>query len=253
MSLRVVKVGGRPLGDAAWLEAFAAEVARSAGGLVVVHGGGPEVDTLSARLGIGVERNAGRRITPPEALDVASMVLTGRINKRVVSAFLSAGVDAVGLAGEDGALLEAEVVEGGMLGRVGEIMRVRSSLLEALLKLGLTPILSPISRGADGGALNVNADDVAMAVAAALGASELLFLTDVAAVRDERGERHFLEAGEAMVLLERGVIRDGMAVKVRAALRALAAGVGSVRIGGLEALTDSEAGTRIAQPVEVAA
>lgn len=252
MTVRVVKVGGRPLGDPAWLARFAAFAARSAEALVVVHGGGPEVDALSGRLGIEVRRVGGRRVTPPEALDVAAMVLSGRINKRVVAALLDAGVDALGVSGEDAALLLAEPVEGGALGRVGEIVGVRSELLCRFLALGLTPVVSPISRGADGAALNVNADDAAMAVAAATGAAEILFLTDVPAVHDGRTERSSLEAGEASALLAAGIARDGMAVKLSAALRSLEAGVASVRIGPLEALYQPAAGTRLRRSMEVA-
>lgn len=253
MSVRVVKVGGRPLGDAAWLSRFAAEVSRSGDELVIVHGGGPEVDELSTRLGIAVERVGGRRLTSPAALDVAGMVLSGRINKRVVSAFLGAGVDAVGLSGEDGGLVVAREVDGGALGRVGEVVGVRADLIRGLVALGLTPVISPISRGTDGGSLNVNADDVATSIAAALGAEELLFLTDVPAVHDGSAPRAALGADEAIALIDAGVIRDGMAVKVSAALRALEAGVSSVRIGTFEALTENTQGTRLFREMEAVA
>jgi len=248
--IRVVKVGGRPLGDAAWLEGFASVVSKSAGRVVVVHGGGPEVDALSTRLGIPVERVDGRRVTSEAALDVAAMVLSGRINKRVVAALVGAGVSALGLSGEDGGLLEARVAANGALGRVGEIVRVNASLLRELLALGVVPVLSPISRGEDGRALNVNADDAALAIASALGARELIFLTDVPAVHDGRSDRSALDEAEARELLASGVVRDGMAVKVRAALGALGVGVDSVRIGPLECLIDPAAGTRLSRALE---
>jgi len=244
MKPRVVKIGGRPLGDPAWLSAFAAEAARSATPLIVVHGGGTEIDALSERLGIEVERRDGKRVTTPAGLAVAGMVLSGSMNKRLVSALVSAGVDAIGISGEDAGLVQAELAADGALGRVGEVVEVRAELLEKLLALGLMPVVSPISRGTDGGALNVNADDVAVAVASAVGASELLFLTDVAAVRGEDGgDLAALAADEAEHLLAIGVVRDGMAVKVRAGLRGIAAGLTAVRIGGLNVLTESDAGT----------
>jgi acetylglutamate kinase len=243
MRPRVVKIGGRPLGDPAWVASFAAEVARAKTPLVIVHGGGPEIDALSTRLGVAVERQDGRRITSPAGLEVAGMVLSGVLNKRLVAALLDAGVDALGLSGEDGALILARVAEGGTLGRVGEVERVRTELLLHLLSLGLTPVLSPISRGVDGGALNVNADDAAVAIACALGAEEFLFLTDVSAVRDERGDLAHLREDQAAALLQSGVIRDGMAVKVRAGLRGLDAGLDAVRIGGLSMLLDGGSGT----------
>lgn len=244
MKPRVVKIGGRPLGDPAWLSSFAAEVTRSTTPLIIVHGGGPEIDALSARLGIEIARHEGRRLTTPAGLEVAGMVLSGSMNKRLVSALLGAGVDALGLSGEDGGLVLAQVAAGGALGRVGEVAEVRVQLLSNLLALGLTPVISPISRGTDGGTLNVNADDVAVGIASAVGASELIFLTDVAAVRDHAGDDlTVLAADRAEQLLESGVIRDGMAVKVRAALRGLDAGVNAVRIGGLDLLTRAETGT----------
>lgn len=245
MSVRVVKVGGRPLADAGWLAHFGARLRASAVRTVVVHGGGPEVDELSTRLGIPVERIDGLRVTTEASLDVASMVLSGRLNKRIVTALLDAGVDAVGLSGEDGALLEAEPAAGGRLGRVGRIVRVRTALLDLLLERGIVPVVSPISRGVGGDPLNVNADNAALAVARAVGADELIYLTDVPAVRDESGPVAELAAGRAEELLASGVARDGMAVKVSAALEALRAGVPSVRIGSIEMLEDTSAGTRL--------
>lgn len=247
MKPRVVKIGGRPLGDAAWLSSFAAEAARSTTPLIIVHGGGPEIDALSERLGIVVERHEGKRITTAEGLVVTGMVLSGTMNKRLVSALVGAGIDALGLSGEDGGLIVADVADGGALGRVGEVSAVRAELLEKLLGLGVTPVVSPVSRAVDGGTLNVNADDAAVAVASAVDASEFLFLTDVSAVRDADGsDIGSLTPAEAERLVEEGVIRDGMAVKVRAGLRGLAAGLPAVRIGGLELLTDPEAGTLLA-------
>lgn len=260
MSTIVLKVGGRPLADIVWLRSFAAglkELRGSGNGtpvrVVVVHGGGPEVDDVSTRLGIPVERVNGLRVTTPASLDVASMVLSGRLNKRLVSALLDAEVDAVGLAGEDGGLLEAVPMAERDVGRVGRVARVRTELLELLLAQGITPVVSPISRGPGGVALNVNADEAAMAVARALGAATLLYLTDVVAVRD--GERELSELGRAhaAALLANGVARDGMAVKVASALEALDAGVPVVRIGALEMLTDERAGTRVSAFEEVSA
>jgi acetylglutamate kinase len=262
---RVVKIGGAVLADAGWLGAFAAAVARApvaastvphacgaARGLVVVHGGGPEIDELCARLSIPVARHGGRRVTSPEALDAAAMVLTGRVNKRIVAALVSEGVSALGLSGEDAAVVRGELAEGGALGRVGAVDAVDASLLGALLALGLVPVLSPISRGPDGAPLNINADDVAAAVAVALGAAELVFITDVAGVSDGASVRATLTPADAGALLAAGVAAGGMAVKLQAALRALEAGVASVRIGPPSALHDAAAGTRL-EPVEAAA
>ena len=250
--LRVVKIGGSALEEAAWLERLARVAATSTCELVVVHGGGPEVSRLSDRLGIGVSWVEGRRVTTPETLDVVAMVLSGRINQRVVSTFLAAGVDAVGLSGVDGSLLQAEPLAGGALGRVGRVRSVRASLLRALLAEGHVPVVSPISRAPDGGALNVNADDAATAIAAALGADELLYVTNVEGVLGAEGRLAELNAADAAALVAAGVASGGMAVKIEAALTGVAAGVPVVRIGGAEMLVDHGAGTRI-HGTEVAA
>jgi len=252
-SPRVVKVGGSVLADAAWLAAFAREVRASASPLVVVHGGGPEINQLAERLGVEFTWVNGRRATSPEALDAAEMVLSGRINKRLVTVLLDAGVDAVGLSGVDGRLVTARVRDGGALGLVGEVVAVRPEVPRALLAAGVTPVLSPISRGVAGGRLNVNADEVATSVAVALGASELIYLTDVPAVRDGETELAAITAQAAGTLVALGKATGGMAVKLESARAALAGGVPCVRIGPLSTLTDPEAGTAVRAEVEAAA
>ncbi len=247
----VVKLGGSATSDAAFLRELGATIAASGRRVVVVHGGGPEVSALSSQLGVPAEFANGRRVTPPAALDVASLVLSGRVNKRIVRALRSGGADAFGLSGEDGGLIEARVAANGTLGCVGEVQEVRAELLSWMVGRGLVPVVSPISAGPDG-ALNVNADEVAAAVAVALGASELLFLTGVEGVLTAEGRAAHLTREESQKLVEDGTVRDGMRVKVEAALRALGQGVACVRIGGAAMLVDSEAGTRVGA-LEVAA
>jgi acetylglutamate kinase len=162
-----------------------------------------------------------------------------------VRALYSGGVDALGLSGEDGRLIRARVTENGALGEVGEVESVRTQLLSELLGLGLVPVLSPLCYSAQGNALNVNADEVAAALARALDAQELLFLTDVPAVRAERGACKELLPDQARRLIETSVATGGMAVKLSAALAALEAGVASVRIGSLAMLAEPTAGTVI--------
>lgn len=252
MNVRVVKVGGAALTNESWIESFAAAAASSATPLLIVHGGGPDINALSDRLGIAVEWRDGRRITSPEVLDVVSMVLNGRINKRLVASLLAAGVDAIGISGVDGSVLRALQLEDGSLGRVGKMASVRTDLLEALLARGHTVVLSPLSLGEDGGALNVNADDVAAAVAAALCATELVFLTDVPGVRDGVSVRTKLDAGEAAMLVRTGVASGGMGVKLNAGVKALDSGVPSVRIGDASVLFDATAGT-VLRPISLGA
>jgi acetylglutamate kinase len=246
----VVKVGGSVLSDASWLEGFAGAVASSSSPLVIVHGGGPEINELAGRLGVEFTWVDGRRVTSPEVLDAAQMVLSGRINKRLVTSLLEAGVDAVGLSGVDGGLVTATVRDGGALGLVGSPATVRPAVLLALLAAGMTPVVSPISRGAGATTLNVNADEVATGVAVALGASELLYLTDVAAVRDGETELSAITPAQAGALVASGRATGGMAVKLEAARQALAGGVPCVRIGPLGVLEHGEAGTAVRSALE---
>jgi acetylglutamate kinase len=248
----VVKIGGAALADAGWLAGFAASAARGGQPVVIVHGGGPEISALCDRLAVPVSWSNGRRVTSPEVLDVASLVLNGRINKRLVSALVDAGVDAIGLSGEDGGLVTAALAEGGALGRVGVVTNVRAELLRRLLAAGTSVVLSPICRAESGGALNVNADEVAAAVAAALGAEALLFVTDVAGVFDGTATRPALSSSEARGFIADGTAAGGMAVKLGAALDALGGGVRQVRIGTHALLHDAAAGTTV-RGLEVAA
>jgi acetylglutamate kinase len=240
----VVKVGGNEVDDAGWVERLAHTITGYDGPIVLVHGGGKEVTALQRTLGAEPEWKDGLRVTTPEGMRAVAMVLTGLVNKRIVSALLTAGADAVGISGEDGGLLRASVARGGAMGRTGEVERVRAELLHAFLAQGLTPVVSPVSRGPDGGALNVNADDAAAAVAAALGADELLFVSNVPGVLADGAVIAEIAMGDVERLIEDGTAQGGMAPKLRAAARA-AGTVARVRIGGLEMLKDSTAGTRI--------
>ena len=244
--LQVVKVGGAALNDVTWLDRFGDAVAQGSNARVIVHGGGPDITALAAQLDIETSfAPSGRRITSLEALDVTSMVLNGRVNKRIVRALRARGIDAFGLSGEDGGVVVGTLAHGGSLGRVGEVMSVRSSLLMALLAADMVPVLSPVSIGMDFGALNINADEVAAAVAQKMSADELLFLTDVDGVRSGGETVSSLSAVEAQDLIDREVATGGMALKLRAAVNALGAGVAKVRVGGMDMLWDQNAGTAI--------
>lgn len=252
MSARIVKVGGNRADDAGWMREVALGVAASGVPTVLVHGGGREVSELQRALGAEPEWRDGLRVTTPRTLEVVRMVLSGSVNKRWVAALIAEGADALGVSGEDGALLVATVSRGGALGRTGELATVRTALLEGWLAAGITPVVSPVSRGPDGGGLNVNADDAAAGIAAAMGAAELLFVSDVPGVRGGGSCLGALDAAAAEALLATGEAEGGMRPKLRAALRARAAGVGSVRIGAVEMLTDEGAGTRIENTLEAA-
>jgi acetylglutamate kinase len=246
LTVRVVKIGGNELDQPAWV-AKCAHALKGIGPTVVVHGGGEAVSTWSRRLGLPVEKRDGLRVTTPEIAQVVEMVLGGPMNRLLVSALRAAGLDAIGLSGVDGGLLTAQPLQNGELGEVGEIVNVRSSLLQSLLLAGLTPVVAPVapSLTAPSRPLNVNADQAAAAIAAALGAHELLFVSDVPGVTIDGVTQPTLAAGEIAPLIDLSVATGGMAAKLRAAAHALKAGVRAVRIGDLDMLEHATAGTRL--------
>lgn len=241
----VVKLGGGRLDDRGWLAAFAAAAAHLAVEcrLCVVHGGGRDITALLERLGVRSTWVGGLRVTSPADLEVVRMALSGSVNKRLVRVLRDAGVGAVGLSGEDG-VLTARMAREGALGRVGEPDDVGAPLLETLLAAGLVPVLSPLARGPDGEGLNVNADDAAAAVAAALRADSLVFVTDVAGVLLNGRPLPSVAARTLSLLVEEGAIHSGMLPKLSAAEMAAAA-VPDVRIGDLPCLLDPTLGSRI--------
>lgn len=239
----VVKVGGSQVDDAGWLRELAGAVS-GLPGVVIVHGGGKEISRMQRLLGGEPEWDGGLRVTSAEALEAVAMVLSGLVNKRIVSALIDAGRPAAGVSGQDGAMIVAEPLLGGRLGRAGAPRDVDPALLAALLDAGFTPVVSPVSRGVDGGAMNVNADDAAAAVAAATGARSLLLVSDVPGVLAAGTILAEVAAGEVEALVDGGTASAGMAPKLRAAARAAAAGV-EVRIGSLAMLHDDAAGTRV--------
>jgi acetylglutamate kinase len=247
--LTIVKVGGAVAGAPEELAALASAVAALPGARVVVHGGGAEITAWQERLGLPVVRKDGLRVTTPETMQVTAMVLSGWVNKRVVAALIGAGELAVGLSGEDGALLCAVRKDGGRLGEVGEIDRVEPRALRALLDGGMLPVVSPVSRGPDGVPLNVNADEAAIALAVGLAADRLLLVSDVPGVLVDGAPLERIGADDAAGLLDREIVKGGMAVKVKQALEAARAGV-EVRIGDGALLTDPKAGTRVVPPAK---
>jgi acetylglutamate kinase len=183
-------------------------------------------------------------------------VLSGLVNKRLVNVLVAAGLPAVGISGEDGGLIGAEIIDAVSLGFAGRPVAVRVDLLRTLLSAGYLPMISPVAynmSGPAGGALNVNGDDAAAAIAAALEADELLLIADVEGVLDAGGEVvSSLSVEVARGLAASGVAAGGMAAKLEAAEAALAAGVARVRICDLAGLGDAERGTIITQSQSVA-
>ncbi len=244
---RVIKIGGRAQGDPQLIVQIAAAAGRGES-LAVVHGGGDEVSALQRRLGLEPQFRGGRRVTSAEDLELVRMVLSGATNKRLVAQLISAGVRAVGVSGEDGGLLLAHITDP-EFGRVGGTITAHPALLTHLWSGGFIPVVSPLGRDADdaqGGGLNVNGDDAAAAIAAALGADELLLVADVPGVLDDAGTViPELDGTAAQTLVQRGVAKGGMAAKLEAAALALRGGVRRVRIGDMHAITAHAAGTRV--------
>ncbi len=249
VTIRVIKVGGRAQGDPRLFDAVAtaAKTAR----VVLVHGGGDEISAFQRRLGVEPAFVGGRRVTTADDLEIVRMVLSGTVNKRLVSQLASAGVQAVGVSGEDGRLLAAKAA-GEEMGRVGRDVLADVSLLAHLLNGGWVPVISPLAREQDGpsagAGLNVNGDDAAATIAAGLGADELVFVADVPGVLENGTLVPDLDLAGARSLAERGVAQGGMRAKLEAATLALRNGVRRVRIAGLEGITDRTAGTLITQP-----
>jgi acetylglutamate kinase len=242
--IRVLKIGGRAQNDPNL--ARAVHIAAAENGIVVVHGGGDEVSALQRRMGMTPRFHGGRRVTTTDDLAIVQMVLSGSVNKRLVSAFVGAGVRAVGISGEDDGLLTARATARETLGEVGEPSRVETALLELLVDAGYVPVVSPLARdAATGGTLNVNGDDAAAEIAIAMRASELMLVADVPGVMTSGTVIAELDVERAAALIEDGTAREGMAAKLQAARRAVERGVARVRIGNLAAVQSATAGTVI--------
>lgn len=263
----VVKYGGHAMGDPALGNAFARDITllRLAGVLpVVVHGGGPQIGTMLDRLGIKSEFRNGLRVTDKATVEIVEMVLAGSINKEIVHLINAEGGKAVGLCGKDGNMVTAEKLTRRVrdpnsaieqildLGFVGEPAEVNPTVLRLVMKEELIPVVAPVAPGADGETYNINADTFAGAIAGALDAKRLLFLTDVPGVLDANGKLiKELTVSQARALIEDGTISGGMIPKVETCIEALERGVeGVVILNGkvphavlLELFTDQGAGT----------
>ncbi len=238
-SVVVVKYGGNALAgnqssDA--LASFASDIVlmRSVGMRpLVVHGGGPQIGDLMKRLGKVPEFVDGLRVTDAETLDIARMVLVGKINRDIVSAVNVHGPLAVGVSGEDAGIISAEAKDP-MLGFVGNVASVNPDLLQRLLAEDLIPIVATIGTDATGQAYNINADTAAGAIAQAVHAAKLVYLTDVDGIRRERDDpttRVSCASPEDLeAMLEDGTVDGGMIPKVRSCLHAVRNGVGQGHI-----------------------
>jgi acetylglutamate kinase len=238
----VIKYGGAAQTDEALKRAFAEDVVLlSFIGIrpVIVHGGGPMINETMQKMGKAPSFVQGHRVTDEETMDIVEMVLGGRINKEIVTLINSQGGQAVGLSGKDGGMVKAkrkkikrgagdDIID---VGFVGEVTKVSPHVLQSLDKEGFIPVISPVGVGTKGETLNINADYMSAAVATALAAEKLIFLTDVPGIKDKKGKVvETLTRAQAKKMTSSGTIAGGMLPKVSAALDALAGGVQKTHI-----------------------
>ncbi len=230
----VVKFGGNAMGDEDAMAEFARDIVlmRQVGvNPVVVHGGGPMINDMLAKLGIKSEFVRGKRVTDKATVEVVEMILTGLVNKRIVQAIMDEGGRAVGLSGKDDDLMVC-VADDPELGFVGKPVEMNVQVLRDLFAAGIIPVVAPVATGMNPNeTFNVNGDTAAGAIAGALKADRLLLLTDVAGVKDETGAVVTqLSPEQVRDLTERGVIAGGMIPKTETALKAIEEGVRAVVI-----------------------
>jgi acetylglutamate kinase len=260
----VVKYGGHAMADDALRESFAEDVVflRYAGiKVVVVHGGGPQINAHLDRLGIEQQFTAGLRVTTPETMDVVRMVLVGQVQREIVGLLNQHGPFAVGISGEDARLFTAvrrgAIVDGAEvdIGLVGDVVDVDPGLVQGLLADGRIPVVSSVSAGVDGGVFNVNADTAAAAMAVALRAEKLVVLTDVEGLYADWPASDEVISSLTAAQLESllPTLSEGMAPKMEACLRAVHGGVSRAHVLDgrvphallLEVFTDSGVGTMV--------
>lgn len=233
----VVKYGGAAMKDSTLKDKVIRDIVfLSCVGLrpVVVHGGGPEINSWLDKLGIEAQFKNGLRVTDAATMDVVEMVLVGRVNKEIVSLISQAGGSAVGICGKDGNIIKARSQGQKDIGFVGEVNSVDIKLVESLVNSGYIPVVSSVAADESGQAYNINADTVAGELAAALGAEKLILLTDTAGIlhdyKDPSTLIAKLDIQEARNLIEIGVVAGGMIPKVSCCVRSLAQGVKAAHI-----------------------
>ncbi len=263
----VVKFGGNAMSSPELFEHFAKDVVmmhRVGMRPVVVHGGGPQIGEWLGRLGKESEFVGGRRVTDAETLEVAQMVLIGKVNSDIVTALNTFGPVALGLSGTDAMLLEAEVRDP-ELGFVGAVTKVNPVLIERTLSMDLIPVIATIGSDESGQTYNINADDAATEIAQALQAEKLIFLTDVPGLLTDVDDPDSLltevDTEQVREHISTGVISGGMIPKMAGCVRAIEHGVGQVHlIDGriphvllLELLTHAGVGTMVTAPSRTSA
>lgn len=243
--MHIIKISGNELHKPDYVAAFAEAIGMMDEPTVIVNGGGKGISEMQELLDLPTRKVDGLRITDAPTLKATEMVMSGQVNKLLTRALLNAGVQAIGLSGVDGRLLQCHPKQHPTidLGYVGTIHTVNASLLNQLLDIGLTVVLSPISIGDDGQTYNVNADEAATAVAHALNATLLSFVSNVPGVLENGRLLPTLTPQQSDHLIYNGTITDGMIPKIHAVQHALAAGIPETRILDLAGLQNG-GGTR---------
>ena len=243
----VLKISGHQIDDPEFLSELASTIASIASPVIIVHGGGKEISEMQKKLGIEPHYVDGVRVTDETSLAIVTMVLCGSVNKRLVRYLLSAGVDAQGISGIDRGIVRAEKMPHPEIdmGYTGEVSTVNGEILLEMLLQGITPVLAPLSLGSDSH-YNVNGDHVAGAVAGAVNAERIIFLSNVEGVLINDAVTPELTPDETQALMDNGTIFGGMIPKVQTALHALQSGVQSAVITNLTGL-QSHGGTVFTQ------
>ena len=255
----VIKYGGNAMNDEAVTTTILQDIAalKIVGvNPILVHGGGPEINKLLSRLGIKPQFKNGMRVTDAATMEVAQMILCGKINKNVVGELNSMGVKAIGLCGKDSQLIKAEKLDSD-LGYVGKITEINSKLLEILARDEFIPVIASIVTDEQGNSYNVNADVAAAAIGAAMHAEKLMFLSDIDGIMADKDDSQSLidriSVAELKKMVDSGAISGGMLPKAASCIDAIERGINSVFVLNgtlphsilLELFTDNGVGTMI--------
>ncbi|MCH5158045.1 MAG: acetylglutamate kinase [Clostridiales bacterium] len=255
----VIKYGGNAMGD----EEITATILQDIAALkivgvnpILVHGGGPEINKMLSRLGIKPQFCNGLRVTDEDTMEVAQMILCGKLNKNIAGTLNTLGVKAIGLCGKDSQLIKAEKLDDN-LGYVGKITEINAKLLEVLAKDEFIPVIASIATDEEGNSYNVNADTAAAAIGAAMHAEKLLFLSDIDGIMANKNDKETLidriSVAELRKMIDSGAISGGMVPKANSCIDAIERGIGSVLVLNgtlphsilLELFTDDGVGTMI--------
>jgi acetylglutamate kinase len=235
----IIKYGGSAMKDPKLKRSFIEDIVfmNLVGmNIIIVHGGGPSINKMLKKLDIKPKFFKGFRVTDEETMEIVEMVLAGKVNKDIVNNIQIQGVNAIGLSGKDGNLLQAQkkTIDGEDIGFVGEVVDVNINLLQEIVKNSAIPVIAPIGKDNLGTTYNINADDVALAISKALNAEKLIYLTDVLGVlRDVNDSKSLISEmnlDQAQEFIKNGVISDGMIPKVKCCVDAIQSGVKNVHI-----------------------